>query len=82
MEFYTRAFDRVYPTQVSLNEKAAFEGANKLWKSFQTKLETFVKANGGSASKVAPNVPGGTVPSNKPQYAIVCADPAINLSCN
>jgi hypothetical protein len=82
MEFYTRAFDRVYPIQVSLDEEGAFKGADKLWKSLQSNLEAYVNANGGSATKISPNVPGGTAPSNKPQYAAVCADPAIKLSCN
>lgn len=82
MEFYTRAFDRVYPIQVSLKEEAAFEGADKLWKSLQNKLEEYVKANGGVAKKLVPNVPGGTVPANKPQYSVVCSDSALKLTCN
>lgn len=82
MEFYTRAFDRVYPSLVSAAEQTAFEGADKLWRSLQTKLETFVNSNGGSATKQSPNVPGGNVPANKPQYAVVCADPEVRLDCN
>jgi hypothetical protein len=82
MEFYTRAFDRVYPFQVKLAEQRAFEGADKLWKSFQSKLQVYVNAKGGSATVIAPNVPGGTVPATKPQYKVVCADPATQLRCN
>ncbi|WP_037317374.1 hypothetical protein [Ruegeria halocynthiae] len=82
MEFYTRAFDRVYPSLVSAAEETAFEGADKLWKSLQTNLENFVNSNGGSATKQTPNVPGGTVPANKPQYAVVCVDVAVSLSCS
>lgn len=82
LEFYTRAFDRVYPLHVSLNESAAFEGADKLWKSFQNKLEKYVVANGGKATIILPIVPGGTVPAHKPQYAIVCSDRALKLKCN
>ncbi|UES49918.1 hypothetical protein [Roseibium aggregatum] len=82
MEFYTRAFDRVYPLDVSLLQGTAFKGADDLWKSFQTNLETYVNSNGGSATKKTPTVPGGNVPTGKPQYADVCADPAVKLSCN
>lgn len=82
MEFYTRAFDRVYPKHVSWKEEDAFKGADKLWKSLQTNLARYVNDNGGTASVVLANVPGGNVPAKKPQYAVVCLDAALNLKCD
>ncbi len=81
LEFFTRAFDRVYPVHVSLNQGAAFRGADALWRSLQTKLAAYVNANGGAASILEPDVPGKNVPKDKPQYSVVCADPEIDLDC-
>jgi hypothetical protein len=81
LEFYTRAFDRVYAIEAAAAEGRAFEGADKLWRSMQTNLEVYVNTNGGSASAQTPTTPGGNVPSKKPQYVVVCKDPAVKLDC-
>lgn len=80
-EFYTRAFDRVFPFHVSQAEKDAFEGADKLWRSLQKNLVNYINNNGGSARALEPNVPGGNDPTKKPQYKDVCKDSSLGLSC-
>ncbi|QEW21739.1 hypothetical protein LA6_003951 [Marinibacterium anthonyi] len=80
-EFYTRAFDRVYPTEVDPFEEEAFKGADDLWKSLQNKLVAYVNKNGGTATALTPTVPGGNDPDKKPQYSDVCKDATLNLKC-
>lgn len=81
-QFYTRALDRVYPLEIATGfEGSAFEGADKLWQGLQSKLVAYVNVHGGSATALAPNVPGGNDPAKKPQYTAVCADAAMELSC-
>tara|TARA_R110002049_G_scaffold148242_2_gene311154 strand:+ start:11306 stop:12130 length:825 start_codon:yes stop_codon:yes gene_type:complete len=81
LEFFTRAFDRVFPRHVSLAEQKAFEGADKLWKSLQENLVDYINNNGGSATALTPNVPGGNNPNGKPQYKDVCKDASLGLGC-
>lgn len=81
LEFFTRAFDRVYPAHVSLKEKDAFEGADKLWRSLQKNLVNYINSNGGSAKALPPVVPGDNNPDNKPQYKDVCKDRSLGLEC-
>jgi len=80
-EFFIRAADRVYPHHVDVFEDDAFKGADALWRSFQTKLVTYVNANGGTAKAMTPTVPGGNSAAKKPQWATVCKDSKINIGC-
>lgn len=81
IEFFIRAIDRVYPAHVSLDEGAAFKGADKLWKSFQSKLVSYITDKGGAATAPTPTVPGGNDPDAKPQYTDVCKDASMGLAC-
>jgi len=81
VEFFTRAFDRVYQYHASYNESAAFKGADALWKSLQRNVVAYVASNGGTATIIEPNVPGKNDPKAKPRYSTVCADPVIELAC-
>lgn len=78
LEFFTRAFDRVYTTDAGFGEKQAYEGADSLWRSLQTNLSAYIVTNGGTATVVKPNVPGGNIPLDKPRATKVCA-PENNL---
>lgn len=79
LQFYTRAFDRVYPSLIPEGE--AFGGADKLWRSLQANIVAFVNDSGGTATVLVPNVPGGNDPSKKPKYSEVCADTSLKLKC-
>lgn len=48
-EFYVRGADRLTGVLDSLGEKAAFVGADSLWKGFQSNLVDFINQNGGKA---------------------------------
>jgi hypothetical protein len=48
--FYTRGADRLTSLLDTLAADAAFNGADKLWRSFQRRIADFVNANGGIAS--------------------------------
>jgi hypothetical protein len=53
--FYTKGADR--PTEILetiFSDVATFPGADKLWRSLQDKVATFVNANGGQAQIVTP----------------------------
>lgn len=80
-EFFTRGSDRVYPTHVAAFENSAFEGADKLWRSLQANLSSYINQNGGSATVLAPTVPGGNDYTQKPQWAAVCQDADVNTGC-
>jgi hypothetical protein len=48
-QFYTRAADRATGICLGMGENTIYEGADNLWKSWQSKLVSFVAANNGSA---------------------------------
>ena len=57
--FFTRGVDRI-TTQLNATAQyltgAVFNGGDKLWKSFQSKLASYVNSNGGSAKVVEPTI--------------------------
>lgn len=48
--FYTRGADRVTTSGNNLIGQEMFEGADRLWTSFQERVAAFVNANGGAAT--------------------------------
>lgn len=53
--FYTRGVDRITQSINELfGESKTFNGADKLWNSFQDKIQSFVSQNGGTSVKIEP----------------------------